>query len=282
MAITGVTETSATALDLISQAVQIELRARAVLLPTLTDYSMELGAGAKSFEVVRYDSLTAEDKAENSALTAQALTAATDSIPLNKHKASLVNLEDIAAIQSVQDIPFQVIQRIASSIVDALEGEAYTVLAGASASAPDHIIPYATPSTLAKADILQARRLLATQNVPMDDGNLFMAIHPNQEEDLLDIANFVQADQYGNPNGVQNGLIGRVFGFNVVMSTKVTANTSLFYHRTHAGYAMQQDIVFKTQDDLENVSTKILGHAIAGFTTLDNGVRGVLVNATGA
>lgn len=275
MALTGVTETNVTAVDVVSQLVQLELRARAILVPSLTDYSSLIVPGANKISIPRFASLTAEDKAENTALTAQAFTASQDEIDLNKHKASLVNLERIAKTQSALNMDMEVMKFIASSIVDSLEAEANTVLQAASASAPDHRVEYATTNVLAKADILEARRLLATQNVPMNDGRLFMAIHPNQEEDILNESGFIDASQYGSANPIQNGEIGRIYGFRVLVSTNVTADTSLFYHQSHCAFGLQEQVQFDTVFDADNLSDKIVGWALAGFQTMDGGKRGV-------
>lgn len=275
MALTGVTETSVTAIDVISRLVQLELRANAVLVPSLQDYSSLIVPGANKISIPRFGSLTAEDKAENTALTGQAFTASQDEIELNKHKASLVQLERIAKTQSALDMDMEVMKFIASSIVQALEVEANTVLQATSASAPDHRVEYASTNVLAKADILEARKLLGVQNVPMNDGQLFMAIHPSQEEDILNESGFVDASQYGSEAPVQNGEIGRIYGFRTLVSSNVTEDTSLFYHRTHCAFGLQEQIQFDSVFDAANLADNIVGWALAGFQTLDSGKRGV-------
>lgn len=274
-AATGRTELSVTSIEVISALVQEELRENAVLIPTLYDYSRMVVPGSDSVKIPRFNSLTAEDKGENTNLTAQLLNATMDTLNLDKYKASLVEIERIADAQSAVAVKEEAFRRIASSIVQAMEEEANTVLQATSASAPDHRVEYATGSTLAKADILNARKLLRLQNAWKNDGDMFMAIHPTQEEDILSISDFIHADTYGNPNGIQNGELGRIFGFRVVVSNNVTEDTSLFYHRTHAAFARQWDIQLEEDFVIDNLSDKYVGYALAGFVTLDGGKRGV-------
>lgn len=272
MANIGVLETSVTAVDIISTMVQEELRARAVLIPSITDLTSNIVPGTNIISVSRFTSLTAENKTQNTPLTAQVMTASQDEIALNKHKAVLINLERIAKTQSVLNLENEVMRRMASSIVDALEVEAYTVIRAATALQQ---VEYTTGTTLARADILNARRLLLDQNVPMTRGQVFMAINPKQEANILDIDNFIHADKYGSSEPIQNGELGRIYGFSVLVTTNVPDDETVFYHRTHAGYGIQEQIQFDGVFDADNISDKLVSYALAGFVTLDSGKRAV-------
>jgi N4-gp56 family major capsid protein len=260
--------------------VQLFLAQNARLLWTVTDQSSEVSKGDKSVLFPIAAGFTAEDKTASTKLNAQRLTWSGDTITLNKHKAVLVDIEDIADMQSILNQMPEINLRQAQAITDAIEADIYTQLAACSASAPDHRVAYATSSTLSLAEIRNARRLLNVQNVPMNDR--FMAVHPDQESNLLALGDFIDASKYGSNVALINGEIGMVYGFRVIMSNAVTAATTLFYHRSHVGFARQKEVTVRTQQDLGYVSTQVLMDTIYGCQVMDSGKRGVLYNNSGS
>ena len=151
-----------------------------------------------------------------------------------------------------------------------------------STSGPDHLLDYAnTPTdTLAVADIVNARKLLNIQNVPMADR--YMLISPAQEAALLQISDFVHADKYGSAEGVMNGELGRIYGFRVLMHSTLADAQAIFYHKSHVGFAQQMQPEFKTAFDLASASDEFLLHTVYGAEVLDSGKRGVYYNGSGS
>jgi hypothetical protein len=144
-----------------------------------------------------------------------------------------------------------------------------------STSAPDHDINYndTTNDDLEIADIVEARRLLGVQNVPMGDRSCFVT--PDKEADLLKIDNFVRLDASGS-QGLTTGQIGRVYGFEVFMSTQMdAANSSLFCHRSAAATARQLLPKVEMDRDLPQLSDRWSVSHIYGVKTLDSGKRHV-------
>jgi hypothetical protein len=277
------TELVATQQDLISSIVQDTLKQNAKLIPTVTDYSSFAPAGAKSVSIPRRDTFTAEQKAENTTLTKQEMTFSADQINLDKKKAILASVELISELQSNVNVNAEIIMEQAKELALQVDNDIVTELKLASAAAPDHRVQFAnTPTdTIQQSDILEARRLLCNVNVPMDD-QLFMGIHCDQEKSLLSIADFVRADSYGSPEGLRMGMIGRVYNFNVVVSTAFDAGELVFWHKSAVGYASQQAPSFMQDDDLDNIARKLLLYHVYGTKVLSGGVRQVLFNATGA
>ena len=280
MADMGVTETTAGSFDYVSAMVQLELINKAILYPTISSYSEQVPKGADSVKFPRFDSFSAQDKTENSATTFQALTMAADQLELSKHKHIPVRLEDIAGLQTVPDVEGAIVERMASAMVAQWEDDIYAQLILASASNPDHRVEYASAATLAEADILGAIELLDIQNVPASDR--FLAVHPTQKRDLLEIDNFVQADRYGSSQPIQNGELGMAYGLKVVMSTAVTQDTSCIYHRSHVAFAAQMNMKFEKQRaPLDYLADDFSLSTIYGVKVLDAGKRGVkLENAS--
>lgn len=282
MADMGVTEVTASSQEIVASIVQETLKQKSILLPTVADYSSFAIAGSDQVKVPRRDQFAAADKSENSALTSQAMTFSVDTINLTLHKAIYAKLEKIAGIQNMVNTEAEIIKEMAAELSLQLDKDILTQIQAVSSSAPDHLLDYVDTVTdvIAAADILEARRLLNVQNVPQQDR--FMAISPTKEKEMLQIANFIEVDKYGPNDAISNGELGRVYGFRVLMHTELAAAESVFWHKSHVGFAGQLQPEFKKDEDLANVADEYLLHTIYGTIVLDGGKRGVFFNGSGS
>ncbi|HAT77253.1 MAG TPA: hypothetical protein DCS19_10570 [Flavobacterium sp.] len=282
MANITVSNTSAVAIDVVSQYVQTYLKNNAVILPTIIDRTSDVVPGAKQVEVGRAGSLSvgAETKVANTPYTGQTLTWTTDDLLLNLHKGVYVEMENIANIQSVVDQEAAILERATEDLTFDLETALYTAMKVVSATTPDHRVAFKSGTTLSLEDITGARKLLNIAKVPMMDR--FMIINPEQEEDLLNLDNFRSAEKYGSNTVLMNGEIGLIFGFRVLMTNAVTADEVLFYHRSHCAFARQLAMTWENDRKLQNSSREYLLETIYGLKMLDTGKRAILINATGA
>ena len=275
----GNTEVAVTIQALVSSIVQDELKQTAVIKPTVRDLSSQVGKGMGSIAFPRAGGFTAETKTENTALSKQVLTFTNDTLALDQHKGILVSVEDIASIQSNVGIVEEVVKRMAKEMVYAIDAHIFSKLILASAASPDHRIAYtnfATDNSLGKADILEARRLLNVQNIDMNDR--YLLVNPASEKALLSIDDFVHVDKYGaSASGLSNGELGKIYGFKVLMSNIPTNVQSVAYHSSAVVFAMQQEMNFKQQDDLDQIAVKYLMSGIYGAKELRAGIGQVLL-----
>jgi N4-gp56 family major capsid protein len=277
MADMGKTETAATAEERISAEIQMQLIEVSKLVPTVQDFSSMATKGVDVIKVPRAGDFTVDDKAENVAVTAQVITYATDNMNLDKYKVIQVLLEDDAELDSKPDIVADIIGRMARGIALQVDTDIVAALAATSAAAPDHRIAYANASTLGKADILEARRLLHEQNVPFNE--CYIGVSPASEKALLAIDDFVHADKYGSAEGLRNGELGRLYGAPVIMSNEFGDNATLVWHPTHVGFAMHKMASFETDRQLEKLATLYSVSQKYGTLTMDSGKRGVLLGS---
>lgn len=275
MADMGLTEVSAAIMQEVSAQVQMELKQKSVLIPLVKNYVA--GPGMDTIKIPRAGGFTAADKAENTALTAQVITFASDDLALNKHKAILAKLEDIAGLQAKPDVVGEILSRMASEMAYAIDVDIVAQLELTSASAPDHRLAYADTVSLKQADLLAARQLLHVQNVPFNE--CIIGVSPASEASLLAIADFVRADAYGVASGLVNGQLGTLYGAKVVMSNVFADAKTVIWHPSHVAFAMQQSMSFKVQDDLDNVAVKYMASQIYGTKVLDSGKRAVLLGS---
>lgn len=281
MADQGLTEVSAIIQKVISPAIQQHLIANAVVVNTVQDRTSEVGPGMNRLDIPNTtQDLTPETKGENSALTAQVLTYTADQLSLDQHKAVFMRIEDIADLQARPAFVQDMIARAGRELAKTMDQYIVSLIEATSAATPDHRIAFAnsgTDNTLGKADLLEARRLLKNQDVPVMECTIGM--HPDNEAQMLAIDDFVHADKYGSAGGLINGEVGRIYGMRVVVSTNYTADKVMVYHPTHVAFARQQLPRFQQDVDLANVAREYLIDHIYGGQTLDSGVRGVLLGA---
>lgn len=281
MADTGVTETVATAVDVVAAIVQSELIAKGVMIGTISDYSSWLQPGAKEINIPNAGSFAAGDKLENTASTTQALTFVSDALLLNKNKHIVARLEDIAREQSAVDVEAIYVERMASAMVAKIEAD---ILVGITKAANDRQLSGTDVDTnvnqaVTKADIVAARRFLDEANVPNEDR--YLLVSPKQEAEMLLIAGFVDASQYGSAEPVQNGEIGRIFGFKVIKSSLVGDNDVFAYHKSHVAFAMSQEMKFEKQRaDLTYQADNLSLATVYGVKQLDSGKRGFMLDET--
>lgn len=108
-----------------------------------------------------------------------------------------------------------------------------------SASAPDHQISYDSATTLALADILEAKELLDTQDVE-DIGRVAILDAP-QKNDLFNITGFTSRDFIPDGSPLAQGDISTpVLGF-TIRSTTEASNVAYFFHPIFLQMAVQQE-----------------------------------------
>ena len=275
--LTGLTETSATAEAIVSAEVQEVLTAAMVVPPLVSDYSAMVGPGMDRVKIARFSNFTVNTKAENTAVDAQALAFGTDSLLLDQHKVVQVLVEDIADLQAKVAVTQVYVQQMAKDLAADMDLKLINdIESGTSSSAPDHRIAY-VGSTLAKADILAGRQLLNTQNVPMADRALLVS--PVSESALMAISEFTRVDEAGGSLALRNGQIGKLFGFDVIMSSQVEDSKTLALHKSCHAFARQLAPRVQQFNDIPNLAQRWSIDHIFGSKTLDSGKRQVLLGS---
>ena len=220
------------------------LRATRPLLSTVSQtYAGDLNRG----DTVRIPSLadsTAVILPEGAAADAVANTASTVSLVVDE----MVALDHIVTTQAeLQSISFMNHLRdgMTNAIAQKMETQLFSAIVP-SASTPDHAIAYDSGTNLSRADILEAKDLLDTQNVPMQDR--FMITGVAQMNDLLTVDQLINADYGNGGSGTVNGFLSsQVLGFNAAGSTNAGTTTYLG-HPSFLQMVIQKSIDIKVDD----------------------------------
>jgi len=218
--ITGNTQLAATKQDLIAAIVQKELQFKAKLLSYVTDVSQFCVPGAKSIAFPKLTSFTVIDRASAAAGDASVLTASTDVLDLewNAYVAWIIDSSD--EIQSAIPAQLEFARRAASAhgrfVDEKIIAELETVG-----------VATTTAGDISRDIVLEMRKALLKRNADLDQAAL--VISPDQEEFMLKVAQFTEAQIYGSSN-VPSGMIGSVYGVPVVV---------------HNGLGVQQYFMFE-------------------------------------
>ncbi len=283
MANTTKTTVDAASMELVSSIVQQELIQSMVLAPTLNDVSSRVIQGIDKVKMPKADSFTAAAKADGVDLTSQALTFSSDDLSLDQYYAVFTTLERLASLQANVDVLGEVAKRMASALAYEMDAKIYAQMLLTSAAAPDHRLLFDNDptATLTKNDFIKAKKLLKIQNVPMNDGKLFCAISPERESDMLKLADFVDADKWysGSEAAKLNGVIGKAYGFQIVVSNVVSDTGCVFYHSDHVAWARQQEPLMDTAPNVKALGFDVALSHVYGCKVTQGGKMGVKIGA---
>lgn len=265
--ITDIAAVEATRQAVIAQMVQRELRAQAVVAPSLYDVSQFAEQGAKSIDFPRATSFAVEKKLSGSPANAQALTYSADKLELDQHAVVQWVIEKRANLQSRVNLELAAIQRAVSAHARQIDSELIDALdAGGTASQTVTLAP-----PFGREEITEARRKLRQAHYPLDRGQVFLLVGPTLEEAMLNVQDFIHAEKYGSNEPIQNGEIGRVFGLTVLVSELITDARSFVYHREAVALGFQQAPEFGEQPELALLGTRQSLDQLYGIKTLQLG-----------
>ena len=178
----------------------------------------------------------AQEILEDERADADAVTANKQQLVINKQvvKDFIITkkamIQSIDAMNALRDLALHAIMKRMQNIIIA-----ETV---PSAASPDHSIAYDSGTTLALADILEAKGLLDEQNV--EEQGRCMIVGASQQNDLFNITGFTSRDFIPAGSPLTSGAIFTpVMGFQMKWTTEV-GNTSYFFSPLYQTLAVQQ------------------------------------------
>lgn len=287
MATFTTTQTGSLEMDLILSVVQEELIRKAKLRPTVMDMSANVEKGLKSIDIPRYDSHFSNPAAQNpdgvTPVAAQTVDFAVDSLLLDKWVTLPYEIPDRISRQARVNLEAELAASAGRTFAKYIDDELIVALKAASSAAPDHItqLQGGTNDEITLDNIAEARELLNKADVKEEER--FLIVSPAQERAMLNIQNFIEADKYGAREALLDGEIGRVFGFRVMVHNGLGDAEAIAYQKEAVAFAMQKDINFESRRaDLKLQKTEYAFSAGWGTVTLEQGVKQVFMNSTGA
>jgi hypothetical protein len=184
--------------------------ARRVIRDTEIDAAASLG---DTVHVMVPGTFTANNKTANANVTLQAPTDNKIDITLANHKEVSFLVEDPARMQSLPGIVTARMRNAMIPLANAVEDSLFALYSGFSQG-------IGTAGTdLTKATVLEAKSTLDAVNVPQ--AGRFGVISAKDEVALLSDTDLAAYFANTNPQGITEGRIGRLYGFDLFMSNRV-------------------------------------------------------------
>lgn len=155
----------------------------------------------------------ANDKAANTPVTLQVPAATTTSVVLNKHKEASFLIEDAARALSNQDIMMRYCQAAVIPLAEQIESDILGLYSG-------FTFTTGTSGTdLTAATIRSTRKLMNDNKAPVN--NRAMIVSDKDEIALLGDSSLAQYFAFSQTQGIAEGSIGRLYGFDIYQSQLV-------------------------------------------------------------
>ncbi len=213
-----------------------------------TDYSELVGKGSASVKIPRSDSFTVMDRDNNTPLaaTAQNLTFLFDEIVLDQSRYVFYVIPGDVEVDAKPSYEQTAASRAASAHGRNMDIVRIDELWRGADVTRD--VDYISGTSDFEDTVLKMIEA-ADEAEMMDDGGRYILIRPEQRREALMVANFVQADRYGNNIALMSGELGQVYGCRFIMTTHVgtvdgggTAGTwgdgkMVLCHRESLGFA---------------------------------------------
>lgn len=213
--------------------------------------------------------------------TSSGMTIGVDTLTLSSKKEVADYIYD-TSMDSAVNLKDAFFQSAPGVFLEDMEATIFAELIGASASNPDHRLQMSGASNAVPtiADIRLAAKLLDIQKYPQ--GDRYLAVSPAIKSAILSFTELTSAATWGNSQPLQNGVIGEILGFKVIMSNQVTATSCVAYHKSSLAFAFQKNVTAVDVRQEEKARGFVALRAHYGVKTLNSGKGAVLLNTTGA
>lgn len=243
-------------------------------------FESELEVG-DTLHIPDISNLTVGDKSASTDVSFETITEGVTNVTVNKHKYAAFKLEDIAAVQSNQDLMARYTDKIGYGLAKQLDTDLGTLYTGLSQTVGSQ------GTAWSDANMRRAIQYLDDADAP--GGDRSFVIRPSVMSDVLGVDKFVRADAVGylaaqspivtavlakgvlNPAEVK-GFFGVIYGVAVFVSTNVASSGTspityhnLLFHRDAFVLVMQRDIRVQSDYNIRSLATEVVGDMIYGY-----------------
>ena len=244
MAVTGDTQLGPTKQEIIAEIAQRALISSSSVLASARDVSMFAVKGSNQISFPKNTTLfSAENRASATEATIQDVDFSKDTLDLDQRMIIAWAVDSDDEIESRLDVQRELIERASREHGRDVDAK---LIAEMEASA----ITTTTAGGLTQALVLEMRRVLLRNKA--NPSNLWLSVAPENEEELLQINPFTAADQYGSAV-IPKGVLGTIYGVNIVMTPELSNNQFFMYESDGIG------IGFQRRPQFDEVPSPLLG-----------------------
>tara|TARA_R110000737_G_scaffold191777_1_gene213187 strand:+ start:152 stop:1033 length:882 start_codon:yes stop_codon:yes gene_type:complete len=252
-----------------------------VFKPFFDDYSSMIRGAGDTLHIPTVQEVAVADKAVNTGVAYSVATETDIDLVINEHKYAAKLFEDLAMVQSNEQLFDKYAQSMAYGLAKAVDTSIATLLATIGTTQD-----LSADNTMSNADVETAIGTLMTNDIPRDECAFF--VNPLIYADLLNSKAFVAQNSgagvgFGNDNAVMSsGNVGMLFGIPVYTSSLISSDLA---DGTHAGFlvhksaiaiAVQSSIRVQSEYSVDYLGTKVVADIIyGGVITTASHVKGI-------
>ena len=252
-----------------------------VLKPFFDDYSSLVQGRGDTLHIPTIQEVASADKSANTSVEYTANVETDIDLAIDQHKYAAKLFEDIAMVQSNEQLFSKYAQSMAYALAKAVDTKIEALLQTLGTTQT-----LAADNSMSNADVETALGTLMANDIPADECAFF--VNPLIYADLLNSKAFVTNNSgagvgFGNDNAVMStGQVGSLFGIPVMTSSLIPTTTSTgieaayLVHKSAIAVAVQQDIRVQSEYDVSYLGTKVVADIIYGAViTTSNHVKGI-------
>lgn len=162
-------------------------------------------------------------------ITMDVLTETSVDVTLDTDVYSAVPITDEELTLDISDFGAQIAEPQVRAIAEGIENATVAEMTGAPFH-PDHRLSVASATAEPYDALVDARVLLNKANVPMNDRAL--VVGSDWEGFILKSDELHQVDKAGSDSALRDATLGRIAGFNAVVSNALPSDIAIAFHRT--------------------------------------------------
>jgi len=252
-----------------------------ILKPFFDDYSSLVQGAGDVLHIPTMQEVASATKNANTGVAYSVNTETDIDLAIDQHKYAAKLFEDIAMVQSNEQLFDKYAQSMAYALAKAVDTKIEALLQTLGTTQA-----LAADNSMSNADVETAIGTLLSNDIPKEECAFF--VNPLIYADLLNSKAFVAAGSsagvgFGNENSVMNsGNVGMLFGIPVFTSSLIPTGTGTgveagyLVHKSAIAVAVQQDIRVQSEYSVDYLGTKVVADIIYGAViTTGSHVKGI-------
>ena len=252
-----------------------------VFKPFFDDYSSLVQGKSDVLHIPTIQEVATSRKTENAGVAYSVNTETEIQLQIDQHMYAAKLFEDIAMIQSNEQLFDKYAQSMAYALAKAVDTEIEAQLQSLGTTQD-----LAANNSMSNADVETALGTLMSNDIPKEECAFF--VNPLIFADLLNSRAFVAAGSsagigFGADNdAMRTGEVGLLFGIPVFQSSLIPTTSSdgievgYLVHKSAIAVAVQQDIRVQSEYSVDYLGTKVVADIIYGTAvTTSNHVKGI-------
>ena len=252
-----------------------------VFKPFFDDYSSLVQGRGDVLHIPTIQEVATSRKTENAGVAYSVNTETEIQLQIDQHMYAAKLFEDIAMIQSNEQLFDKYAQSMAYALAKAVDTEIEAQLQSLGTTQD-----LAANNSMSNADVETALGTLMSNDIPKEECAFF--VNPLIFADLLNSRAFVAAGSsagigFGADNdAMRTGEVGLLFGIPVFQSSLIPTTSSdgievgYLVHKSAIAVAVQQDIRVQSEYSVDYLGTKVVADIIYGTAvTTSNHVKGI-------